>query len=87
MAIDIIGYVTEPLVNHNFTIKVTSDKVRYPSFSDIQVSKEVGIHISPYYYLSDDESEFKRLTVEEVERLESIRDVHRRNGMCLALED
>ena len=69
MAIDIIGYVTEPLVNHNFTIKVTSDEVGYLSFSDIQVSKEVRIYISPYLYLSDNESEFKRLTVEEVERL------------------
>ena len=69
MLIDIIGYVTEPLVNHNFTIKVTSDKVGYLSFSDIQVSKEVRIFISPYHYPSDDKSEFKRLTVEEVERL------------------
>ena len=52
MLIDIIGYVTEPLVNHNFTIKVTSDKVGYLSFSDIQVSKEVRI-FSPYLRSKD----------------------------------
>ena len=69
MAIDIIGYVTERLVNYNFKIKITSDSVERLSLSNIQITKEVGIHISPYYYLSDDESEFKRLTVEEVERL------------------
>ena len=45
MRIDITGYVTEPLVSYQFTIKVTSDSVECLSLSNLQVSKEVRISI------------------------------------------
>ena len=65
MFIDITGYVTELHGENGFKIKVTSDRVYSRSFSDMQVSKEVSIFISPDHYPSEDSSEFKLTTVEE----------------------
>ena len=65
MVIDITGYITKAYGNNEFTIKIASDKVTNLSFSDIQVSKEVQLYISPYHYLSDDESEFEIIAEED----------------------
>ena len=65
MRIDIIGYVTEPLVSYSFTIKVTSDSVERLSLSNLQISKEVRIGIPPYFYPLDDNSKFIGLTARD----------------------
>ena len=65
MIIDITGYVTELHGESGFKIQVTSDKVHSRSFSDLQVSKEVRVWISPNLYPSDDGSEFKLITVKD----------------------
>ena len=57
MLIDITGYVTEAYGHNKFKIKITSDRIG--SLSDIQVSKEVGVFIKPYYYPTDYYTEFK----------------------------
>ena len=72
MFIDIIGYVTELHGENGFKIKVTSDKVYSRSFSDLQVSKEVRIFISPDRYPSDNSSEFKLTTVEDKDQRDRI---------------
>ena len=74
MRIDIIGYVTEPLISYSFTIKITSDSVEHLSLSlsDIQVREEVRISIPPELYPSDDEREFKRLTASDDPRRDKI---------------
>ncbi|MYB00978.1 hypothetical protein F4X90_15080, partial [Candidatus Poribacteria bacterium] len=65
MIIDITGYVTELHGENGFKIKVTSDRVHKPDFTDLQVSKEVSIYISPNRYPSEDSSEFKIITGED----------------------
>ncbi|MDE0423549.1 MAG: hypothetical protein OXN25_01635 [Candidatus Poribacteria bacterium] len=62
------GYVTEPLVGYHFTITVTSDSVEHLSLSDIQISKEVRIYISPDRYPTDFHSEFEKITKEDYRR-------------------
>ena len=72
MFIDITGYVTELHGEDGFKIKVTSDKVYSRSSSDLQVSKEVRIFISPDRYPSDNGSEFKLTTVEDKDQRDRI---------------
>ncbi len=72
MFIDITGYVTELHGENGFKIKVTSDRVYSRSFSNLQVSKEVSIYISPDRYPSDDSSEFKLITVEDQDQRDRI---------------
>ena len=70
MRIDITGYVTEPLVSYQFTIKVTSDRVERLSLSNFQVSKEVRISIPPEFYPFDDK--FIGLTARDDPRISEI---------------
>ena len=65
MIIDIVGYVTERFTNYHFTIKVTGDRVKRLSLSNLQVSKEVRIYISPYLYPSDNDRKFETLPEED----------------------
>ena len=65
MVIDITGYITKAYGNNEFTIKITSDNVTTLSFSDIQVSKEIRVFISPYHYPSDYYSEFETIAEED----------------------
>ena len=72
MLIDITGYVTDPLVSYSFAIKVTSDKVKSLSLSDIQVSKEVRIAIPPQLYPLGDNSKIIELTAGDDPRIDQI---------------
>ena len=69
MRIDITGYVTEARGKDGFQIKVTSDKV-HNLFSDIQVSKEVSVHINKYHYPNNYYSEFQEIGQNESVRRE-----------------
>ena len=72
MLIDITGYVTELHGENGFKIKVTSDRVFNRSFTDLQVSKEITVFISPDRYPSDNGSEFKLTTVEDKDHRDRI---------------
>ena len=72
MFVDITGYVTELNGENGFKIKVTSDRVYSRGFTDLQVSKEVSIYISPNRYPSDNSSEFKLITVEDKDQRDRI---------------
>ena len=72
MLIDITGYVTEPLSNYSFAIKVTSDKVKPLSLSNIQVSKKVRITIPPQLYPLGDISTIIELTAADDPRIDQI---------------
>ena len=62
MLIDITGHITELHGENGFKIKVTNDRVYSREFSDLQVSKEVSIYISPDRYPTDGGGEFKLIT-------------------------
>ena len=72
MIIDITGYVTELHGENGFKIKVTSDTVHSPPLTNLQVSKEVRIFISPDRYPCDNSREFKLITVEDKDRRDRI---------------
>lgn len=60
--IDITGYITKTGGENGFNIKVTSDNIEYPPNNDIQVSKEVEVHINRYHYPSDNADTFERVS-------------------------
>ena len=68
MTIEITGYVTEKRVGYSFAVRVTSDKVEHPSLSDIQISEDVKIYISPDRYPTEFHSEFEKITREDYRR-------------------
>ena len=76
MLIDIVGYVTKTNGANGFTIKVTSDKIDYPPGNDIQVSKEVEVHIDQYRYPVDNDNVFERVSGRDDYR-SSLIDTHR----------
>ncbi len=76
MRIDITGYVTKTYQNYQFTIKVTSDSVERLPLSNLQVSKEVRIFISPDHYPFDQHNEFRKLTAWDDPRIEDIKKSH-----------
>ena len=60
--IDIVGYVTKTRGESGFMIKVTSDKIEYPPFNNVQILKEVEVHIDKYRYPDDNDTVFKRVS-------------------------
>ena len=70
MRIDITGYITETHGKDGFKIKITGDTIGSLSYSDIQVSKEVSVHINKYHYPSDYYSEFEKIGQNESIRRE-----------------
>lgn len=72
MLIDITGYVAAELSNYSFAIRVTSDKIKSLSLSDIQVSKEVRIAIPPQLYPLGDNSKIIELTAGDAPHIHEI---------------
>lgn len=71
--IDIVGYITKTNGERGFTIKVTSEKTDFSSFTDIHDSKEVDVYIDGYRYPHDSDDIFTPVSKQDNYRRDLIK--------------